>query len=261
MCLIYVYCISTGIKQNKVTIRNISISNIRIVDIVQYNNIQAVVSRVSDVEFEDEAIRKYLENPEWVKEKALIHEDIIEEIMENYSVLPMRFLTIYNTEQNLLEFLKNHYEKILDNLMVAEMNIEYSVRVYCNKEILKKALMEEEEIKTEIEVIASKPKGVAYMLMKKLNERIAVSIQNNLNCDAQDIYKAIESISEKIMMNEFQKSDESLIEKIFNVVILINRENYLNKIHKIEKLNEEYSEKGYHIEASGPWPIYNFINI
>jgi hypothetical protein len=216
---------------------------------------------VNSVEFDGEAVKKHLDNLEWVEEKALAHEGIIEEIMENYAVLPMRFLTLYETEQNLLEFIKNHYKIIVDNLAVAEKNVEYSVKVYYNKEILKNSVSEAIEIKKERDIIALKSKGLSYMLMKKLEEKIAVQIENNLNVDAQAIYKRIESLSENIIIKEAQKNNEGLIDMIFSIVVLVNKLTYEELVSEVSKINDEYSEKGYLIEQSGPWPIYNFIKI
>jgi hypothetical protein len=261
MNLIYTYCITKGIEKNKVITECKSVSGMNLVEILSFDGIQSVYSLVSSSEFDKEAVKLQLENLEWVTEKAFAHEGIIVEIMQKFATLPMRFLTIYETKDNLLEFMKTYYSKILKNLEIAENNVEFGMKIYCNKEILKTSISEESEIKEERDIIALKPKGIAYMLNKKLDDKIETNIENNLNANVQDIYRRIKILSEEVKIKESDEDIVGSVERVANIALLINKDSQQKLISEIEILNEEYMNMGYHIEQTGPWPIYNFIEV
>ncbi len=107
---------------------------------IPYQDLKAVVSEVSLEEFGSEEIqRKAREDLKWIKEKAQLHEQVIEEAM-GYprksalraerapirvnppgitAVIPMKFGTIFKTKENLKGTLKKYYSKFkktLENL-------------------------------------------------------------------------------------------------------------------------------------------------
>ncbi|MEI8216503.1 MAG: GvpL/GvpF family gas vesicle protein [Eubacteriales bacterium] len=261
MSLIYIYCITKGITDNELITVTTAISGINRVEILHYKDIQAVSSLVDSQEFQSDAVNKHLDNLEWVEERAMAHENIIEEIMENYSVLPMRFLTIYENERNVAEFLKTHYGKIVKNLEVADNNFEFSIKVFLDKDKMKSSILESSDVKKKIEEITAKPKGIAYLLSKKLEDTIESQIQDSVNRDAKKIFERIEALSENIITKEINEEDVDSVELIVNAVVLANKIKFQDLKDEIEKINDKYGESGYFLQESRPWPIYNFIEL
>lgn len=261
MCLIYVYCITTGLKEEKVYLDSLTVSNENYIEAVNFKDIQAITSIVNPEEFSEGFLKGHFNNLEWVRDKAFAHESIIEEIMENAPVLPMRFCIIYESKKNLLDFLASYYEKIKSCLSLAKHNEEWSVKVFCDNGVLKKAIMEMDTFKNELDIINKKPKGIAFMLMKKFEEKVEDCIQASINQDVQDIFEQIKKIVDDTVVKEIQDKNTSEKEMILNTVMLVNKAGYDNFSKKIEVLNNKYINKGYVIETSGPWPIYNFITL
>ena len=86
-----------------------------------YQGLEAVVSQVSLEEFDSELIHIKARNDlQWIKEKAVLHEAVIEEAMrkggEILSLIPMKFGTIFKEEKALQETLSKHHAQFREML-------------------------------------------------------------------------------------------------------------------------------------------------
>ena len=259
MSLIYTYCITMGIKGNELFTKNLTVSKINHIEILLFKDIQAVISIVDYEEFNEYKIKEQLDNLEWVEEKAFAHENIIEEIMENYPVVPMQFCTIYKSKENLFDFLEDYYDQIKHYLSLAATNQEWGVKVYCNTDMLKERILDKQTFRDELNSINKKSTGIAFMLNKKFIEKIDNCIQDTINVDVQDIFEEVNTTLEDVIIKEIQNSD--FVEKkiALNIVALLSRNKYENFTKIINALSDKYNNYGYAIETNGPWPLYNFI--
>lgn len=65
--------------------------------------------------------------------------------MKNTYVIPFKFATIFNTEDNLKTMFEEHLEGFKDILIKLEEKEEWGVKIYCNSEKLKENLIQEDE--------------------------------------------------------------------------------------------------------------------
>ena len=117
--------------------------------VLPYKNLEAVVSEVPLDEFDFEQIRqKAQEDLNWIKEKAQLHEAVIEEAMQVngkfLAVIPMRFGTIFKNKEKIQQNIETHYTKFENLLTDLQGKQEWSVKVYLeNSEAL------EQEVKND----------------------------------------------------------------------------------------------------------------
>ena len=104
--LIYLYCVTDSPRSwpgdEKYTI--------------SCRDLYAVVGKARKTDFGEESLKKNLADFEWLKEKVNIHEQAIESVMKESSVVPFKFATIFNNEDNLIAFLKENEEELRNNL-------------------------------------------------------------------------------------------------------------------------------------------------
>lgn len=260
MSLIYTYCIAMGIQANELSTKNPAVSKTNHVEVLLFKDIQAVISIVDYEEFNENKIKEQLNKLEWVEEKAFAHENIIEEIMGNYPVVPMQFCTIYKSKEGLLDFLENYYDQIKYYLSLAATNQEWGVKVYCNTDILKEKILEKQTFRDELNSINKKPAGIAFMLNKNFRGKIDNCIQDMINVDVQYIFEEVNTTLENVILKEIQNSDFAEKRMVLNIVALLGRNKYENFTKIIDALSDKYNNYGYEIKISGPWPIYNFIS-
>ncbi|MFH1968060.1 MAG: GvpL/GvpF family gas vesicle protein [bacterium] len=234
---------------------------------VPCQDLEAVVSEVSLKEFGSEEIqRKAQEDLKWIKEKAQLHEQVVEEAMkkgdEILSIIPMKFGTIFKTRENLEETLKKHYGQFRESLERLKGKQEWSVKVYLNRKNF------EEEVKKVSKVVQEKekeidqlPEGIAYFMQKQIDEAVSKEADKAIENYTEDFFEtlkkhAVAGIKGKILEKELTGKS---LPMVLNAILLISEEKLEGFTKEIDKLNREYGTKGFNFEYTGPWPPYNFI--
>ncbi len=232
-----------------------------------YRELEAVVSKVSLEEFTSEAIQiKAREDLNWIKEKALIHESVIEEAMGKndkiLSLIPMRFGTIFKEKSSLEQTLNKDLPKIKEVLDRIRGKQEWSVKVYLmDRKKFEQVIKEKNEaIKEKEKEIASLPEGIAFFMEEELKEIISKEADEELNSIVEVLVgrlgkQAVASIKSKILERELTGRREPMV---LNAAYLVPDERIEDFKKEAEGLNQEIQTKGLCLEYSGPWPAYNF---
>ncbi|OGL45054.1 MAG: hypothetical protein A2W05_08560, partial [Candidatus Schekmanbacteria bacterium RBG_16_38_10] len=234
-----------------------------------YRELETVVSKVPLEEFASEEIqRKAREDLNWIKEKALIHEGVIEDAMRKnnkiLSLIPMKFGTIFKEKTRLKETLNKDYSRIKEALERIRGKQEWSVKIYLkNREKFERVIKEKNEaIKENEKKIASLPEGIAYFMEEELTEVISKEADKELNNIIEGLFEslrkqAVASTKNKILEKELTGRREPMI---LNSAYLIPDEKTEDFKKDAERLNQEIQAKGLYLEYSGPWPAYNFTS-
>lgn len=233
---------------------------------IPYQDLEAVVSEVSLEEFGSTEIqRKAQEDLIWIKEKAEIHEYVIEQAMKLgsnlISVIPLKFGAIFKSEENLKNCLKNQYQQFKESLEKLKGKQEWGVKVYLKEDIFKKFLEEKNETvlvkKKEIKLM---PKGMAFFAQKQINEIVSQEKGKELDRITEEIYENLGQLAfsknqDKLLEKDFTERSEEMVLNIFYLI----EESKLDPFQqKVEELKGKYTPQGLEIELSGPWPSYHF---
>ena len=262
---LYLYCI-----RNKT--ENAPVISIKGIDegevfIISYKELEAVVSKVLLEDFESASVKEKASGDlSWIKDRACIHELVIEQAMSNsnkiISLVPMRFGVIFKSKSSLEETIENDYCKIKEVLDRIKNKQEWSVKVYMKDkekfcQILK---MENEAIKEKEKEIASLPEGLAFFMeeeLKEITSNIADKESNNI---LEDVFERIGKLAEdsnknKILEKVLTGRNDPMV---FNSSFLISDKkiDYFKK--ECDAINQDIHISGFSLEYSGPWPVYNF---
>lgn len=232
---------------------------------IPHKDIEAIVSEVSLKEFESGEIQKRAaEDLEWIKEKALVHERVIEAAMNDSGglIIPMKFGTIFKDKESLMGSLKKNYSKFKNLLNGLRGKEERSVKIYCKSELF------ENEVKKKSPMIQSKlrkikylPAGRQYFLEEEINETAKKEARKSLNNYIPLFLEKLKGLTEELKENKIlgkeltQRSDPM----IFNGAFLVKKERVDKFQKEIQKLQIKYEKIGFTFESSGPWPPYNFV--
>jgi len=254
--LIYLYCI-TRIKPD---CNNIEGVEVRIYP-VYFQGTYAIVSEVSPDEFSETNLKKKLADIKWVEKKVLQHEKVIEEIMKDTTVIPFKFGTVFQTEENVKRLLKERGLEFKRIILDLEGKEEWGIKIYCNLEKLRASIQnEDEKIKEKEYEIASASKGKAYFLKKRreglinniLNERIAESTQDSF--DRLKMHSVDAKIN-KLLPEEVTQKKERMV---LNAAFLVSKKRIREFDNILTYLKTKYAHKGLEFDWTGPWPPYNF---
>lgn len=256
--LIYLYCITDKAPKLK------EIESL--VDkpyFIYHQSLYAIVNKVKESEFAEENLKRNLADLEWIKKKANIHEKVIETVMKNSCVIPFKFGTIFNTEENLKIMLKKHIGEFKDTLKYLEGKEEWGVKIYCDLEKLKKVMVQEDgEISKLDKEINSSSTGKAYLLKKKKEELLNIAVNKKLNEYGQISFDRLRERSQEAGINKLLPKEvtERNDEMILNSTFLINKDKIEDFLNIVEDLRTKYTDRGLFFDCTGPWPPYNFCN-
>ncbi len=232
---------------------------------IPYQDIEAIASEVSLKEFESGEIqRRAIEDLEWIKDKALMHEKAIETAMNNSDgpVIPMRFGTIFKDRGGLIGSLKKDYLKFRNLLRSLRGKEEHSVKIYSKFHLLENEIKKTSPtIQKKLKEIKSLPAGRQYFLEEELKEMTKREARKSVNSYIPLFLERLKGLAEelkenKILGKELTQRNDSMA---FNGAFLVKKEK-VDRFHKeIKKLQAEHEKIGFTFESSGPWPPYNFV--
>jgi len=265
---LYLYCI----REKTEGVPAISTKGINVkgdVFTLAHREVEAVVSNISLEEFASEEIQKKArEDLNWIKERAIAHERVIEEAMRKndkfLSVIPMRFGAIFKEKAGLEETLNKDYSRIKEALDRVRGKQEWSVKVYLkDRKIFEQVVREKNEaIKEKEKEIASLSEGIAFFMEEELKEVISREADKELNNITEVLFKklgrqSVDSVKGKILGRELTGRREPMV---LNSAFLIPEEKIVNFKEEAEELDQEIETKGFYLEYSGPWPPFNFAS-
>ncbi|MFH1460994.1 MAG: GvpL/GvpF family gas vesicle protein [Patescibacteria group bacterium] len=262
----YLYGICPSVKPKKLSAKDLSesIGGGKVFSI-SYKDIEAIVSEVSLKEFGSSEIqRKATESLEWIKDKVLMHEKVIETAMSNSDglIIPMKFGTIFKNRESLAGSLKKDYLKFNNLFENLNGKAEYSVKVYLKSKLLENEIRKSSPtIKRRLEELKSLPAGRQYFLEEEINEMVKREARNSVNNYTPLFLEKLKRLAEELKENRIlgkeltQRSDPM----IFNGAILVKKAKVDKFQGEMQKLQAEYEKIGFIFESSGPWPPYNFV--
>jgi len=226
---------------------------------IENSGYYAIVSDVSLEEYGEEAMEVKGEDIEWLKEKAVIFMDIIMKINTITNIIPMKFLTIFNSEKRVNDIIIENSEQFLHNFKRIKDREELSVKIYCDEKKYKEKVMGE-EIKKFEESIVGKPKGAAFFLKKKFDTELEDKIQSRIYGIANQVRDNISSLAAEVKSNKIlaQEITGISIPMILNSAFLVDHIKEELFSEKIDELRIDYESNGFLIELTGPWPPFSF---
>jgi hypothetical protein len=213
---------------------------------VHYRDLAAVVSRTPIVVYDP------------TRENALTHEHVQEVVMNEhgFTPVPMSFGTLFRTENDTVEFLKDTYDALRDVLQKMKDKLEFGLKVNWDRdEVLREIESENEEIRRLKAEIQTNTQSSTYFARMQLGRLVEQALADKSESYVREIYDhlrdaAIASRSNKVIGDKM----------IMNAAFLVARdqaEHFDAKVHDIGKKFEGKLSFRY----TGPWPPYNFVTI
>ncbi len=211
-----------------------------------YQDIAAVVSNSPSIQFDS-----------LPKETLLLHlagyQAVIERIMKNHYIIPMKFGTAVQGEEEVKRILKKGYDQIKTSIITMEDKIELDVvAMWSNLDAVLKAIGEEEEIKKLKAEAESKPPDQRLEAGINLGKMVKAFINRKREKYAFEMLDVLKKESENHCAHDVM--DDSMI---MNVAFLINKDSKEIFESKVDHLDEKYQD-GINFRIVGPLPPYSF---
>jgi primosomal protein N'' len=234
---LYLYAITDSSSQIKEAIYGLEGSAVYN---IPYYDIGAVVSEIN------QPIQGVTEDD------VLGHEAVVEKLMADFTVLPVRFQTVIDGRDSLFSMMQSYYKDFKDNLVKLHNKFEFGIKVIWPAEKVKENIIKALRKNEQRRLKADNSPGKKFM--EETFEKYKIDKEFEAKADkfikVMDIFFSRFAVGKKL---EKLKTDDLL----------------LDAVYLVEKSQEgNFREAFVHIKSdcpcfkylfSGPWPAYNFV--
>ena len=213
---------------------------------VHYRDLAAVVSRA--------ALQVY--DP--TRENALNHEHVNEVVMidNGFTPVPMSFGTLFKTEEDTIEFLKDTYDALRDVLLKMKDKLEFGLKVNWDRDsVLAEIETENEELRRLKAEIESNRQTSTYFARMQLGRLVEQALADKADAYVREIYDALQDAAIASRSNKVI-GDKMIMNAAF-LVARAKQDLFDERVHEIGKR----FEGKLNFKETGPWPPYNFVTI
>ena len=193
------------------------------------------------------------------RENTLAHARVLEKAMEKYTVLPVRYCTIAEDEQTIVEkFLQPRYQEFTDLLREMEGKIELGVRARWTDldAIFAEVVEEHQDIKAIKEALLREKNEQKQFAGKiKIGQMVQKALEEKKKREAAELLAALRPLSLQCKENSVY-GDMNLV----NAAFLISEEEERAFDHRMRELEQAYGERK-KLKYIGPVAPYNFVEV
>ena len=235
---------------------------------VSYGDIYVVVSKL-DIDIFQKQVRQltseltngieYVQSG--VAEILQAHEDVVHALIQDTTVIPLKFGTILKDETAALKMLQDREEFFKNLLAKLAGKLEWGLKVYSDKQSLMKNIAQSRNNPiSQNKERKNTSRGAAYLLGRKAEEEAKDQVTAKLSLITETIFQDLAKCAFDVKINNTlsQRLTKKKKDMILNAVFLVEREKVAHFCQQEKKFMEHYASMGIDLELSGPWPPYNF---
>ena len=221
----------------------------------------AIVGRVSQSDFGEENLKRNLNDLQWITTQVRRHEQVIEQLLPAFPLVPSKFASVFLCRENVTAFLTQNTDMLLEKLQYFRQRQEWGIKIYCDLAGLQQhALMEDRTLLEFDRQIGAASVGKAYLLRKKKEEVIGNVVEEKLNSYRQSFFSLLDAFGIRSKINallspELTARDDRMV---LNAAFLLETAKVPSFIKQVETLTTEFGPAGFDFDCTGPWPPYNF---
>jgi hypothetical protein len=210
---------------------------------IHHGNLAAVVSDTPLVVYDP------------TRENALRHEQVNETVMNDYTVIPMSFGTVFKRTDDVIEFLKGTADALMDVLQKMRDKIELGLKVNWDRDAIMREIEQENEEIRRLKEEINRTSSSTYFARMQLGRLVEQAITNQADEFVSEVYDHLRDTAVA------SRAGKPIGDKmIMNAAFLVEREKANEFDLRVQDIARKY-EGRLAFRYTGPWPPYNFVNI
>ncbi len=193
------------------------------------------------------------------RDNSMAHAKVLEKAMEEYTILPVRYCTIAEKEEAVIEkVLKNRYQEFIDLLREMEGKVELGVRVrWTDLDAIFAEVVEENKDIQAIKkaLLSERNEQKKYAGTIKIGQLVQKALEEKKKREAGELLEALRPLSLDCKENQFY-GDMNLV----NAAFLVAQEKEREFDRKMQELEKVYGERK-KLKYIGPVAPYNFVEV
>ncbi len=216
--------------------------------------LSALVSEVAADDYEDQVLRQRLGHATWVEATARRHEEVLDAAGATTTVVPLRMCTVLDSIESIREHLARDAAVLRNAIGYLAGKTEWGVKV----------IGEPAFVTQPGAAGAGSTRGGsgAEYLQRRLRDREQQrALARQIEEAAVRIHERLSAVAADALIAPVQRklAGRPTAEMVLNGVYLVGDEARQRFHAQTEALAGEFADLGLELEATGPWPAYNFV--
>ena len=243
----YLYCI-IPCSENRTFDADVIGDGDGVVHTVPHNGLAAVVS--------DSRVRQY----ESTRRNMVAHEKVLETVMKEFTLLPVRFGTVADSaspEHAIQKLLGSRFEEFEKLLTDMEDKVELGLKAFWRDEktIFEEIVAGNTDIRRLRDSLSGKPPEATHFDRARLGEMVKEALNRKRAKEAAKILQPLRQLAHRVRENEVMGD-----RMVANAAFLVDMSREPEFDRAVSKLDEQFGER-VTLRYIGSAPPYNFINI
>ncbi len=231
---------------------------------IPVGKITAIACNLDSEMYSEEMLKERINNDmEWLQEKAFHHHETVLKLSRIYTIVPLKFCTLYKNQDSLNTAVTTNEAKLISAFDLIKGNEEWNLKIYSDDKLLKKQVSENNPtIEAKKEEINQLSKGRQFFEKKKLDKLIESELEAEKNKISEKIHVGLK---EYVLRGDVKKSWSNEVtgrkeNMTWNGVYLVSKTKVEPFLEEIQRYEKYMKEDGWKFEATGPWPAYHFTS-
>jgi hypothetical protein len=198
-------------------------------------------------------IQRRLSDLDWVSNRALTHEAVVEHAGSLGAVLPMKLFTLFASDERAVDHVRNDRARLDGVLDRVEGRVEWGVRCRLDDARAKEVLA--------AEALADAPQssGTAFLRRKKLEQDASRELAGRLRAEMDAVFAELSAGASEAVRREPAASPESGGRLLLDAAFLVAADRRAEWEAIVERCAARLAPRACDVTLTGPWPPYNFI--
>ncbi|CAM3051328.1 GvpL/GvpF family gas vesicle protein [Prescottella defluvii] len=212
----------------------------------------AVVGTVRLDTFGEEALRRNLEDLDWLSETARRHDAVVASICAGGATVPLRLATVYFDADRVRTMLRDNAEQLGEALERITDRAEWGVRAYLDRPRPEQRTTSEQ---------SGRPSGTAYLMQRRAKAAAREESESAAARRADEIFSELGRSAVAGVRQPPSPPDLSTHRspEILNASFLVDNKRCREFIAAVEQLDARLDDV--ELAFTGPWPPYSFTSV
>ena len=268
----YVFCLVRGARRP--VVRDIPDgmpggSDLRAIEVG--DQLWAIVETVREADYGEGALVRGLQNLDWVGERAVAHERVIERFLSAPAVLPMQLFTMFTSDERVVEHVRADRRRIARILKRIDRKVEWGLRLTWDEKAAREKVERKHADPKGPRHTAAAPKsgadlsgsreraGAAYLARKRDILDVNRAQLAEARVEAGRLYKAISREATEALRRTNLERAAPGSRLLLDAAFLVPAAKAAAFRASLRKHTRALHGSGVAVSLTGPWPPYNFI--
>jgi hypothetical protein len=218
----------------------------------------AMVTSVAADEYAETALASGLQDLDWVGERAMAHESVVEHFLGAAAVLPMQLFTLFTSDARAIDHVARDRARIDRIVARIERQLEFGLRLSLDADATRAAV--DAGGRRSGQERASAVSGASYLVRKRDLLHVSRAQLAAARAEANRLYRAMSREATDARRRTAMEQGVPGSRVLLDAAFLVPARQAGAFRSALRQHTRKLAASGLVVSLTGPWPAYNFID-